>query len=258
MLTTGEATAAEAGRCMTSVLAAETSDAVIEPYLNLAANIAELWAPPAERAGLTAAVATACRCLAADPGRRQVALRGLARTAVDADDLAWLREQSGDDVDLRWRALVREAELGGDVSSDTARLLELDPDPDAWVRALTVRAALPDPAAKAEVWQRLAVDRAVPVSLVRHVATAFWRPGQDSLLAPYAQEYLDSIARLHRGGLIPAMTFTSHLFPPHAIDHTYVDRAQKASEEAAPVVRATLLERSDTVSRMLYARTLGS
>ncbi|MGY1503447.1 aminopeptidase N [Streptomyces sp. QTS52] len=258
MLMTGEATAAEAGRCMTAVLAIETSDAVIEPYVNLAANIAELWAPPAERAGLTDAVAAACRRLAANPGRRQVALRGLARTATDADDLAWLREQAGDDVDLRWRALVREAELGGDVSAEAARLLESDPDPDAWVRALTVRAALPDAATKAEVWQQLALDRVLPVSSVHHVAAAFWRPDQETLLAPYAQEYLGLIAEMDRGGMIQAMVYTSHLFPPHAIDHAYIERAQKASQEAAPVVRATLLERSDAISRMLRARTRSS
>ncbi|NGO11915.1 aminopeptidase N [Streptomyces sp. HC44] len=256
MLTTGEATAAEAGRCITAVLTAETSDAVIEPCLTLAANIAELWAPPGERAGLTAAVAEACRRLAVDPGRRQVALRGLARTATDPDDLAWLREQAGDDVDLRWRVLVREAELGGNVPSEAALLLERDPDPDAWVRALTVRAALPDPAAKAEVWQKLAVDRAVPVNSVGKVAAAFWRPAQDALLTPYTQRYLDSIPDLHRGGMIAAMVFASHLFPPHAIDPTYIEKAQQAAQEAAPVVRNTLLERSDAVSRMLHARTM--
>ncbi|MEU5346447.1 aminopeptidase N [Streptomyces sp. NPDC020766] len=255
MLTTGEATAAEAGRCVTAVLMAETSDAVIEPWLTLAANIAELWAPEGERAGLTAAVTEACRRLATDPGRRQVALRGLARTATEPDDLAWLREQAGDDVDLLWRVLVREAELGGDVSSESALLLERDPDPDAWVRALTVRAALPDSAAKAEVWQKLAVDRAVPVNSVGQVAAAFWRPGQDALLAPYTRRYLDSIPHLHRGGMIPAMVFAGHLFPPHAIDPAYIDEAQKAAHEAAPVVRNTLLERSDTVRRMLHSRT---
>ena len=255
MLTTGEATAAEAGRCVTAVLAAETSDAVIEPYLTLAVNIAELWAPVGERPGLTAAVAGACRHLAADPGRRQVALRGLARTATDPDDLAWLREQAGDDVDLHWRALVREAELGRDVASETALLLERDPDPDAWVRALTVRAAQPDPAAKAEVWQQLAVDRAVPVNSVRQVAEAFWRPAQDSLLTPYTQRYLGLIPHLHRGGMIPAMVFASQLFSPHAVDHTYLEQAEQLSDEAAPVVRNTLLERSDAVRRMLHSRS---
>ncbi|MGW2960510.1 aminopeptidase N [Streptomyces sp. NPDC001220] len=258
MLTAGETTAAEAGRCLTAVLAAETSDAVIEPLLTLVTNIAELWAPDADRPALTEAVAGACRQLADDPGRRQVALRGLARTATGAEDLAWLRDQAGDDVDLRWRALVREAELGGDVTTETAALLERDPDPDAWVRALTVRAAVPDPAAKAEVWQRLAVDRTVPVQSVGAVAAAFWRPGQDALLAPYAEHYLAAIPQLDQGGMIPAMVYTSQLFPLYAIDSAYVDKAQQAIQEAAPVVRNTLLERSDTVLRMLRARTVNA
>jgi aminopeptidase N len=254
MLTTGEATAAEAGRCLTSVLAAETSDAVIEPYLTLAANIAELWAPPADRVALSAEVAAACRSLAADPGRRQVALRGLARTATTADDLGWLRQQAGDDVDLHWRALIREAELGGDVTAESDLLLTLDPDPDAWLRALTVRAALPDAATKAEVWQQMAVDRTVPVNSVGLVAAAFWCPGQDTLLAPYAERYLEALPKLHQGGMILAMSYTRRLFPLHAIDATYIERARHASQEAVPVVRTTLLERSDEVSRMLRAR----
>lgn len=256
MLTTGEATAAEAGRCLTSVLAAETSDAVIEPYLTLAANIAELWAPPAERAALSAAVAATCRRLATDPGRRQVALRGLARTATTADDLGWLREQAGDDVDLSWRALIREAELGGDVTAASDLLLARDPDPDAWLRALTVRAALPDAATKAEVWQQLVVDRTVPINSVGLVAAAFWRPGQDALLAPYAERYLEAIPKLHQGGMILAMSYTHRLFPVHAIAPDYIERARQASQEAVPVVRTTLLERSDEVGRMLRARAV--
>ena len=255
MLTTGEATAVEAGQCITAVLAAETSDAVIEPYLTLAANIAELWAPPGERAALTAAVARTCRDLAADPGRRQVALRGLARTATTAEDLAWLREQAGDDVDLHWRALVRSAELGGDVSSEAVLLQERDPDPDAWIRVLTVRAAVPDAAAKAEVWQKLAVERAVPVSAVGQVAAAFWRPAQDDLLSPYTQRYLEVIPHLHQGGMILAAVYTSQLFSPHAIDSGYVETAQQMADKAAPVVRNTLLERSDMVRRMLHSRS---
>ncbi|XUL93638.1 aminopeptidase N [Streptomyces galilaeus] len=258
MLTTGEATAAEAGRSLTAMLAAETSDAVIEPYLNLAANIAELWAPATERTELSAAVAAACLRLSDDPGLRQVALRGLARTATTRADLDRLRKLAGADVDLHWRALVRDAELGGDVAPETEQLLARDPDPDAWTRALTVRAALPDPASKAEVWQRLAVDRAVPINAVGAVAAAFWRPDQDALLAPYAERYLEAVPKLHQGGMILAMGYTRHLFPLHAIDPAYIERAREASQEAVPVVRTTLLERSDEVNRMLRARAGGA
>ncbi|WP_019071621.1 aminopeptidase N [Streptomyces hokutonensis] len=257
MLITGEATAAEAGRSLTALLVAETSDAVIEPYLNLAANIAELWAPAAERTALSAAVAAACLRLADDPGRRQVALRGLARTATTRNDLDRLRELAGADVDLHWRALVRDAELGGDVASETEQLLARDPDPDAWTRALAVRAALPDAASKAEVWQRLAVDRAVPINAVGAVAAAFWRPDQDSLLAPYAERYLEAVPKLHQGGMILAMGYTRHLFPLHAIGPGYIERARESSQEAVPVIRTTLLERSDEVGRMLRARAGG-
>jgi aminopeptidase N len=254
MLCNGDTTAARAGRCVTAVLAAETSDAVIEPYLTLAADIAEQWAPPAERAGLTAALAETCKRLADHPDRRRVALRGLARTATDPDDLAWLRARADSDVDLQWRALVREAELGGDTASRAAVLLERDPDPDARLRALAVRAAAPDADAKAEIWRKLVVDREVPVHAIRQISEAFWRPGQDAVLAPYAERYLEALPTLHQGGMIPAMGLTGRLFPQYAIDTAYIDVAQRAVRDAVPVVRATLLERSDKVRRMLRAR----
>ncbi|MHB9856958.1 aminopeptidase N [Streptomyces sp. YIM S03343] len=255
MLINGDATAVEAGRCVTAVLAAETCDSVIEPYLTLAADIAELWAPPAERAGLTAALAEVCRGLAEHPDRRRVALRGLARTATEPDDLAWLRAQAEGDVDLQWRVLAREAELGADTASRAAALLERDPDPDAWARALAVRAAEPDADAKAEIWRKVVVDREVPVHAVRQFTDSFWRPGQDAVLAPYAELYLEALPTLHHGGMIPAMGLTSRFFPQYGIDTAYIDKAQQAAQDAVPVVRATLLERSDKVRRMLHARS---
>jgi aminopeptidase N len=254
MLVAGEASAAEVVRCLTAVLAAETSDAVIEPYLRLAGDAAELWSPDAERAQLTAAVAGACRDLLRYADRRQVALRVLARTAGDLDEVARLQAEAGDDVDLQWRALVRKAELGGDTAGEVGPLLDRDPDPDARFRALTVRAATPDAAEKEAVWQTLAVDRAVPIGSAHPVATAFWRPGQDAVLAPYAERYLDLLPELQRGGMIPAMFHTFRLFPLFAIDESYLPRAEKAAEQAAPVVHKTLLERADMVRRMLRSR----
>jgi aminopeptidase N len=254
MLVTGEATAAEAVRCVTAVLAAETSDSVIEPYLTLGCDAAELWAPDAERAGLTAAVATTCRRLAQDTNRRHVALRALGRTAGDLDEVTWLQAEAADDVDLRWHALVRKAQLGGETAAEIRLLLDRDPDPDAWVRALAVRAATPDAEEKKAVWQTLTVERTVPISSVGQVATAFWRPGQDDLLAPYTQRYLDLVPDLHRGGMIPAMVFTSRLFPLFAVDQAFIERAKTSATRAAPVVRKTLTERADVVRRMLRSR----
>ena len=260
LLVNGDATAAEAVRCVTSVLARETGDTVIEPYLGLAVDAAQRWAPDAQRAELGATVAAVCRRLAQDPGRRQVALRAFARCAADFDDVAWLQEQAGDDVDLQWRALIRKAELGGEaafshgLADETARLQERDPDPDSWVRELTVRAATPNTGEKEAVWQKVVVDHAVPIGVIGPLMSAFWRPGQDALLAPYARRYLTLLPELDRGGMIPAMVFTSQLFPPYAIDESYLDEALAAARQAAPVVRKTLTDQADTVRRMLRTR----
>ncbi|MCA2213388.1 aminopeptidase N [Jidongwangia harbinensis] len=254
MLINGEASAAEAVRVLTAVLAVETSDSVIEPYLALAATIAEQWAPEAERAGLTAAVAATARALARDTSRRQVALRAFARTAGSLADLAWLRAEIGDDVDLRWRALIRAAHLGADTAAEAAELRDRDPDPDAWTRALAVRAATDDAGELAAVWQQVMLDRAVPLSSVREIAAAFWRPGRDHLLAPYAERYLDLLPEMHRGGMVPAMAYSSGLFPIFGVDATFLDRAEAAAEHVAPVVRTKIREKSGVVRRMLRAR----
>jgi aminopeptidase N len=254
LLINGEATAADTARCITAVAAVETSDSVIEPYLLLAGEVAQLWSPAAERAAISATVAATCRDLVARPDRRHVALRALTRVVGDLDEVAWLEEQAGDDMDLRWRALVRKAELGGDTAAEVASLRERDPDPEAWTRAVAVRAATPDAGEKEAAWLTLAVDRALPISTAGMVAWAFWRPGQDELLRPYRQRYLDLVPELSRGGMIQAAVYTYHLFPTIGIDLAFLERAEAAGEGTVPLVRKTLLERADLVRRMLRSR----
>jgi aminopeptidase N len=254
MLTSGEASADDAVHCLTSVLAAETSDTVIEPYLRLAGDAAELWAGDDRRGSLTAEVAAACNTLAAQSGRRQVALRGLARFAGDLDEVARLQDRVGGDVDLRWRALIRKSELGGDTDDEVRELLARDPDPDARYRALAVRAAVPAGDEKDALWRILAVDRAVPIGSVSTVTTAFWRPGQDELLAPYAERYLELVPALDHGGMIPAMVYTHRLFPLFGLGADFLARTEAVADSAAPVVRKTMLQRADQVRRMLRSR----
>jgi aminopeptidase N len=258
MLITGELTAHAAAQGVLSVLRVETSDAVIEPYLTMVGNIANLWSPDAERPAIEAAVAAVCRELAGQESRRQVALRAFARVAGDLAEVAWLQEQAADDVDLHWRALGRKAELGGDTDDEVAALLDRDPDPDARPRAFAVRAARPDASEKAAVWEALTVERSVPLAAIAPVAGAFWRPGQDELLAPYAERYLDLLPGLDRGGMIPAMRYTGLLLPLFGVDESFLDRAEKVAEKTAPVVRKTLRERSDLVRRILRSRANGS
>jgi aminopeptidase N len=189
---------------------------------------------------------------------RHSALRTLARTATGEDDLAALHEHAADDFDLQWYVLQRRAELGEADIAAVQVLEERDPDPDTWIRALCVRASAPSPEAKLEAWSGL-VERTVPIQSARTVANAVWRPGQDAVLAPFAERYVEALPILHEGGMIPGLALTHVLFPVHAIDEAYVRRAREvAAAEAAPVVVGSLTERSEEVLRMLRARTLGA
>ena len=253
-LITGEATAAETASALVSVLDVETAAAVVEPYLTLAGDTAEYWSPEADQARIAAQVAQVCGRLAEHPSRRRVALRALARVTPDPDALLAV---AGDDVDLAWRALVRKAELGGDPTAEVEALLARDPDPDVKMRALAVRTAAPDAAAKAETWRAL-VAREIPVAYIRPVTTAFWRPSQDDLLTEYAEKYLALLPTLYQGSMIPALYNSLHLFPVFAIDEAYLARLAEAAaaDDVAAVVSKTAAERSDEVSRMLRSRSL--
>ncbi len=256
MLSSAEATAAEAVGAFTDVLSVETVETVAEPCLALALGAAQQWAPESERVGLEAQVAAAARHLVDAGVSRHSALRTLARTAAGEEDLASLRERAGDDLDLQWFVLQRRAELGDVDTHAVQALQERDPDPDAWVRALCVRASASSAEAKEEAWTAL-VERAVPIQTASTVGAAFWRPGQDEVLAPYAERYIEALPALHEGGMIPGLALTFSLFPVFAIDEAWVGHAREvAAARAAPVVVGALTERSEEVLRMVRTRAL--
>jgi aminopeptidase N len=256
MLSHAEASAAEAVEAFTDVLSVETVETVAEPCLELALTAAQRWAPESKRVGLEAQVAAAARRMVDAGVSRHSALRTLARTAAGDGDLATVREQAGDDLDLQWYVLQRRAELG-EVDADAVQALqERDPDPDAWVRALCVRASSPSAEAKKEAWTAL-VKRTTPIQTASAVSNAFWRPDQEEVLAPYAQRYIEALPTLHKGGMIPGLTLAVSLFPVFAIDGAWVGHAREvAAAQAAPVVIGALTERSEEVLRMLKARSM--
>jgi aminopeptidase N len=258
MLLTAEVSAAEFVGCVTGVLPGETTDSVVEPFLRLAVVAAEQWAPDAVRDELRSSVADVCLALAPTPSRRLVALRALARTATGPHQLDALRTAAGDDsdLDLRWRMLVRLAELGDYDQAAVDELTGRDPNPDGWVRAMAVRAARPDPAQKSQVWEAVVHKLEVPMGMLHEVATAFWRPGQGELLAPFAERFRDAIPSMGDAGWIAGMSISGSMFPIYAVDSPFVD-AVTASANAtgvSPVVRKTVLEKTDVLRRMLVSR----
>ena len=186
MLYDGELTAEQFIDCGVGVLTHETADSVIEPLLGRLVDAADHWAPAAAREQLQSRVSDLCISLADAPGRRLAALRGLAQSATTPAQLEFLATHATE-PDLRWRRLIRLAELDQLDESDVESLLAEDPDPDAWVNALRARTARPTAEAKESAWQAVMIDRKVPQDVLV--------PGRPVLLATRPGRPGDAVRR---------------------------------------------------------------
>ncbi len=258
MLHDGELGAAELVACGDGVLRAETADSVIEPLLGRLVQAADYWAPTSQRAALLERVADLCLAIAEDPARRVAAVRGLAQCATTDAQLAALADHATE-PDLAWRRLVRLAELGRLHETEVETLLADDPDPDAWVNAVRAHAAVPSAEQKERVWASAVVDRKLPVGTMGRVARAFWRPGQEELLAPYAERFLGSLPQLGDAGMLWAMVLAGGFYPQVGGGEGYVDRLEEAAagDGVSPLVRARVRERGDERRRREAARQKG-
>jgi len=257
MLLRGELAAADLVGCVTTVLRHQPAESVIEPYLSLLVDAADGWSADEARVSLLEQVADVSLGLAKQPAYRQPALRALAETAVRADQIEQLRAMAGNDFDLRWRMLTRLAEIDTVSPADVQRLTDEDPDPDAWVKALTVDAARPDPQMKEAAWTAM-VERKVPVGLIGVVRRGFWRRSQGAMLAHYADRYLDILPILDRDGMIPAIALSGGLYPTAGVDAGFAQRALTAAraDGVSPVVAKRVIEATDMLRRMLKARAM--
>jgi aminopeptidase N len=257
LLMKGECAAADVVQTVTGALVTETSPIVVEAFLGLAVRAAEQWAPTEQIPVLLSTVAATASGLTANAEFRQPALRTLAASAATADHFETLRGPAEHDRDLGWRVLARRAALGDYDEAAVRSLEEADVDPEAWVRALGVRAAQPVEAAKEEAWQAMLVDRTVPAgSPLFQLGGLFWRPTQADLLRPFTTRYLDTLPGLTSGGLLMAGSLIRALFPLSVADQPFLDRALEIAHDpdSHPAVRQNLLVGVDTVSRMLAAR----
>jgi aminopeptidase N len=238
-------------------LASEKSPTLLEPFLVIARDLAELWCPPDQVEAALARVADQALALSRDQEQRRPALNVLATCASTAAHDAALDEAAGDDVDLAWRVAIRRAERGVLPDGVVEDLIARDPDPDASARAVAVTAARPDPAAKAEVWHELFEKRSVPAGYPTfHVAKAFWRPAQADLLVPWADRYLEEM-RTVSGGLLAILSMVRSMYPIVG-DDAFVARSLELAETPGtdPTVRGALLAGADTLTRMNRARSV--
>ena len=169
------------------------------------------------------------------------------------------------DTDLRWHLLTQLARLGqaGDATIDAE--LERDRTITGEQRAAAARASRPDVVSKAEAWRLATAADDVANETHRSVCQSFWRPGQEELLAPYAERFLDVVDVMNSGlngwdrkGITLRENVLDHLFPSLVADLEFIGRldAFMAEHELSAPIRRSLEENRDDALRALHAQTV--
>jgi aminopeptidase N len=205
---------------------------------------------------------------AAEPGSdKQLSfVRGLAQAAHSdkaLDLLAGLLDGTASlegltvDTDLRWELLLGLARRGRADDDAVDDELERDPTISGQESAAATRAAMPTAEAKAAAWQVAVESDEVPNETMRSVAIAFPQPGQDDVLRPYVQKYLDTAEDIwERRGVHRASTVLTYMFPAVLADQATLDAtdAWLATTQANPAARRLVSEGRDDLARALAAQ----
>jgi aminopeptidase N len=255
MLAYAEVSTAEFVSCAAGAARTETDAGVANDMLRMLLVAAEQWSQAQRRDELLSEVAQVSSELVEQADLRDTALRTLARSALTDAHIHLVRQHVDDDTDLHWILLTRLAELGQLDQAEIDALKARDPDPDVWIRTLEVQAARHERDAKEAVWRAVFVERVVPADRIVEIAAAFWRRGQEDVLREYTQRYLDTVTGL-AGGMMLVAVVSRAFFPSAVADRDFLAAAERSAQTAGlnPALRLAILERSDTLRRMLRAR----
>lgn len=248
---------------------AESDLTAVSSLLRQALSAANLFAAEKHRDELRARLADGVHELlaAAEPGSdHQLAFaRALAGAAIDATVLRSVLDGQIDglvlDADLRWTFVQALAALGDADADEIDRELAGDNTNQGQESAAGARAARPTADAKAEAWQRVVEDLSTPNETRRQIAVNFQLDGQQEVLAPYVDRYLEMAETVvDRMGVWIGQVALIYLFPladPNPATLARVDEwlaASKAPEAALRYVR----EGRDDLARALRAREADS
>ncbi|WP_027860915.1 aminopeptidase N [Marmoricola sp. URHB0036] len=232
-----------------------------------AAQAANNFSDPATRAELRAAWEQGVRRLLdeAEPGSDHQltftrSFASAAHTGEALDDLEGLLDGSlvieglSIDTDLRWTLLSGLARAGRADDERIAEELRRDNTISGQERAAAARAARPTAEAKAEAWEIAVVRDDVPNETQRSVVLSFMQHGQDELLAPYVEKYLEVAETLwERKGTQRASTALEFLFPRPLASRELLDRVSTWLQDSAanPAAKRYVHEGAADVERYL-------
>jgi aminopeptidase N len=239
----------------------------IPGYAALAVN---LYSDPAKRAELRAAWEAGLRDLlhAAEPGSNAqlifarlyagslISDEGTAEVAGMLDGTVAV-EGLEIDTDLRWVLLVGLAKCGAVGDAEIDAELDRDRTISGQENAAAARASRPDAAAKAAAWNQLVANPDVPNETHRSIASTFMRYGQEELLAPYVEKYLEAAdTAWEELGTHMASNLLEDVFPLALGTPALVERVDRWLEEspATPAAKRYVREGRADVVRALAAQ----
>ncbi len=159
--------------------------------------------------------------------------------------------------DIRWAALTALAAHG---RADEARLLEereRDNTISGWERAAGALAVLPTAEAKARAWHDAVVSDELSNETQRSICYVFDCSGQQDLLAPYLEKYLEAADTIwETKGTQVATTVLEFMFPRALTSQETLDRVESWLETspANPAAKRYVAEARDDIVRALRAQ----
>jgi len=143
------------------------------------------------------------------------------------------------DPDLRWALLTALAAGGRAGDDEVAAELRRDETISGQERAAAARAAMPTPEAKKIAWQLAVVRVDTANETQRQIAAAFEIPGQDEVLAPYVERYLEAAESMweklgvQRASVALQLMFPRALPTPETLERVRGWLAQTSANPAA-------------------------
>jgi aminopeptidase N len=253
-----------------SGIGSETDAFGVSRIPTYAAQAATLYSAPASRATLRATWEQGLRKLLenAEPGSDHQlsfarAYAGAAHSDSALADLERLLDGTltfeglAVDTDLRWTLLSGLAKNGRADADRIAEELARDNTISGQEHAAAARALRPTAEAKAEAWEIAMVRDDVANETQRSVVLAFQAFGQDEVLAPYVEKYLEAAETMwEEKGTQRASTALEFIFPKQLASQELLDRvdAWLESSSANPAAKRYVREGRADVARALAAQ----
>ncbi|HVL98603.1 MAG TPA: aminopeptidase N [Egibacteraceae bacterium] len=251
-------------------VAAEDEVGMLQSILGQAQTATLRYGDPANRDAAKRLLADAARGgleWAEGGGDRQLVwVRCIAGLAASPQDRAWTRALLDGtvtvpglavDTELRWHLVTSLAAAGTADEELIAAEAERDPTDMGARRAATARAARPTAEAKAAAWEALTQDRSLPLAMMRALVGGFSRYGQDEVLAPYIEPYVDLLPAVWAERTPDeALLLSDGLYPSGVVSEDVVAAADRAlALDGLPAPGARLVaEGRDGTLRALRAR----